>query len=225
MPKPPSATQIKSIQQLTDYFNQQPPEQVAEWFAQTIIADTQLKKKWQIHLLLASGSPANYKKVLTQALPKKVLVHGPNMWSKVGKYFDDASKLLAFAFEKLDADNSPLNNEQQFEWLMQAFERLSLVLGTINDSGGYRLELEEQLSERLISRFHQLEWPLAKKAEWLQEHQYKYDVFPYIPEHFALPAELAAAFDQLEKAQKTQPDEPSNVSMALLKRLNNGDDA
>lgn len=225
MPKPPSAAQIKSMQQLTDYFNQQPPEQVAEWFAQAIIADTQLKKQWQIHLLLVTGNPANYKKILTQALPKKVLVHGPNIWSKVGKYFDDASKLLAFAFEKLDADNSPLNNEQQFEWLMQAFERLSLVLGTINDSGGYRLELEEQLSERLISRFHQLEWPLAKKAEWLQEHQYKYDVFPYIPEHFALPAELAAAFDQLEKAQKTQPDEPSNVSMALLKRLNNGDDA
>ncbi|WP_162230769.1 hypothetical protein [Marinagarivorans algicola] len=225
MPKPPSATQIKSIQQLTDYFNQQPPEQVAEWFAQTIIADTQLKKKWQIHLLLASGSPANYKKVLTQALPKKVLVHGPNMWSKVGKYFNDANELLSLVFEQLDTDNNPLNNEQKFEWLMQAFERLNLVLGTIDDSGGYRLALEEQLSERLISRFNRLEWPLAKKAEWLQEYQYKHDVFPYIPEHFALPAELATAFEQLEAAKEAQPDVPGNVSMALLERLNNGDSA
>ena len=215
-------------EQLKTFLQQQAPEQVAEWLANTVMADKHLKKQWQIKLLLTNGKPSDYKKFLTQALPKKELICTPNLWRKVGMYFDDAETLFELAFENLDQtdspldsrplNTSPLSNEQQFTWLMQAFERLNLVLQSMDDSGGYRLELEGQLSARLVQCFHQLDWPLEKKAAWLHEHEYKYDVFPYIPEQFELPAELAIAF-----AKQAQANSPDNVSMTLLERLKNGE--
>ncbi|MFT6467186.1 MAG: hypothetical protein ACJARQ_000331 [Oleispira sp.] len=186
--------------QLSEFLQQQTPEQVAQWLLETISADKGLQKQWKIKLLLASGNASDYKKLLTQALPKKDLLVTPNLWRKVGLYFADAEALFELAFAQLDDNslNGPLNGqlsgEQQFTWLMQAFERLNTVLQGIDDSGGYRLELVEQLTARLVHCFHQLPWPPAQKANWLHEHQCKYDVFPYIPEQFALPADVHAAF-------------------------------
>lgn len=217
-------SKLTFTEQLNAFLQQQPPEQVVEWLVNTVATDKNLKKQWQIKLLLASGKPSDYKKLLTQALPKKELRHTPNVWHKVGLYFSSAEALFALAFEQLDApnpNNNLLNNEQQFTWLMQAFERLNLILQTIDDSGGYRLGLLKQLSERLVQRFHKLDWSLEKKASWLHEHQFKYDVFPYIPEQFDLPADLAAAFAN-QSNEQAQPSAPDNVSMALLDRLKNG---
>ncbi|VUD56337.1 hypothetical protein TDB9533_01992 [Thalassocella blandensis] len=205
-------------QQLLDFLNQQPSEQVAQWLADTICTDKELKKQWQARLLLASNKPADYKKLLTQALPKKELLATSNLWRKVGHYFYEAETLFQLAFAQLDSQindegakdetckqSGPLTNEQQFTWLMQAFERLNLVLEGIDDSGGYRLNLEEELGERLITCFQQLDWSVEKKAAWLQEHQYKYDVFPYIPEQFNLPDALDQAFSAIvnEKTKNT----------------------
>ena len=207
--------------QLSEFLQQQAPEQVAQWLLETISADKRLQKQWQIKLLLASGNPSDYKKLLTQALPKKDLRVTPNLWRKVDLYFAEAEVLFELAFAQLD-DNS-LSDEQQFTWLLQAFERLNIVLQGIDDSGGYRLELVEQLTHRLVHCFHQLPWSPAQKASWLDEHQYKYDVFPYIPEQFELPADVQAAFvGQANNKQpsKVQPhDVADNVSMALLNRL------
>lgn len=208
-------------QQFMVFLQQQPPAQVAEWFAQTITADKSLKKHWQIKLLLASGKPGDYKKSLTQALPKKELLVTPNLWRKVGLYFYDAEALFALAFESLEQADCPLNNAQQFTWLMQAFERMNLVLETIDDSGGYRLNLVEHLGARLVRSFHQLDWPLEQKVAWLIEHQYKYDVFPYIPEQFELPENLAAAFTR-QQSEQAKANTPENVSMALLEKLKGG---
>lgn len=210
--------------QLMAFFQNQPPEQVAQWLAETITADKHLKKQWQAKLLLASGKPSDYKKFLTLALPKKQLAVTSNLWRKVGLYFQDAEDLFSLAFEQLEQSDYPLNNDQQFTWLMQAFERMNTVLDTIDDSGGYRLNLVEQLSTRLIHCFHQLDWPLEKKASWLREHQFKYDVFPYTPVEFKLPDDLNAVFAQPQKeqaqpTQSTQGAMPSNVSMALLDNI------
>ena len=215
----------KLTKQLSEFLQQQTPEQVATWLVETISADKGLQKQWQIKLLLASGKTSDYKKLLTQALPKKELLVTPNLWRKVGLYFADAEALFELAFAQLDDNslNGPLNgqlsDEQQFTWLMQAFERLNTVLQGIDDSGGYRLELVEQLTARLVECFHQLPWSPAQKANWLHEHQCKYDVFPYIPEQFELPANVHAAF--VGQANNAQPEAiDTNVSMALLKRLN-----
>lgn len=209
-------------EQLTAFFQQQPPEQVAQWLAQTIAADKALKKQWQAKLLLASGKPGDYKKLLTKALPKKELLHTPNLWRKVGIYFDDAEALFALAFEQLDQGDCPLDNEQQFSWLMQAFERLNNVLEAIDDSGGYRLQLVEQLSTRLVVCFHQLAWPLEQKVNWLHEYRFQYEVFPYIPEQFDLPEDLNTAFERQhsEHTRSAPANLSDKVSMALLERLN-----
>ena len=212
-------TKATFTQQLNKFLQQQSPEQVTQWLLHTITADKTLKKQWQIKLLLASGKTSDYKKLLTQALPKKELLVTPNLWRKVALYFDDAEALFELAFEQLDQTPCPLNNEQQFTWLMQAFERLNTVVQSIDDSGGYRLALVEQLTLRLVQCFHQLPWPIEQKVNWLYEHQYKYDVFPYIPEQFELPADVHAAF--VGQANNAQPEaSDTNVSMALLKRLN-----
>ena len=204
--------------QLSEFLQQQAPEQVAQWLLETISADKRLQKQWQIKLLLASGNPSDYKKLLTQALPKKDLRVTPNLWRKVDLYFAEAEVLFELAFAQLDDNalsdslnsslngqlNGQLSDEQQFTWLLQAFERLNIVLQGIDDSGGYRLELVEQLTHRLVHCFHQLPWSPAQKASWLHEHQYKYDVFPYIPEQFELPADVHAAF--VGQANNAQPD-------------------
>lgn len=209
----------KFTKQLSEFLQQQTPEQVATWLVETISADKALQKQWQIKLLLSSGKTGDYKKLLTQALPKKELLATPNLWRKVGQYFYQAEALFALAFEQLEQNDCPLTNEQQFTWLLQAFERLNTVLQSIDDSGGYRLELVEQLTARLVECFHQLPWSPAQKANWLHEHQCKYDVFPYIPEQFALPTDVHDAF--VGQANNAQPDaSDTNVSMALLKRLN-----
>lgn len=216
-------------EQLTAFLQSQPPEQVAQWLVNTVQVDKNLKKQWQIKLLLASGKPSDYKKLLTQALPKKELLLTSSLWRKVGLYFDDAEALFAFAFDALDQPQCPLNNEQQFTWLMQAFARLNFVLETIDDSGGYRLNLVEQLGGRLVHCFHHLAWPLEEKAAWLREHQFKYDVFPYIPEQFELPADLQAAFVELasQRASQTEhlasltEDLPNNVSLDFLQAFKN----
>lgn len=217
-------TKPSLTQQLTEYFQKQPPEFVAQWFAETVVSDKQLKKQWQIKLLLASGKTSDYKKLLTQALPKKELLRTASLWRKVAEYFADAEVLFALAFEHLDLEDGSLTNEQQFTWLMQAFERLNFVLEGIDDSGGYRLVLVEQLSERLVRCFHQLDWPQEHKVDWLHEHQYKYDVFPYIPEQFDLPKALQAAFARQPNpaALASQAELSDKVSMALMARLNNG---
>ena len=70
--------------QLNEFLQQQAPEQVATWLVETISADKGLQKQWKIKLLLASGNASDYKKLLTQALPKKDLLVTPNLWRKVG---------------------------------------------------------------------------------------------------------------------------------------------
>ncbi len=122
------------------------------------------------------------------------------------------------AFNELDSESSPLNNEQQFIWLMQAYERLNLVLETIDDSGGYRLDLERELGSRLIPCFHRLDWSVEKKAKWLQEHRSKYIVFPWIPDHFGLDTELAEAYAKLAGADTGS----DSISFALMDKLNQG---
>lgn len=212
----------KFTEQLTAFLLQHPSERLAEWLAETVASDKSLKKQWQIIMLLSGGKPSDYKKLLTQALPRKDLIGVPNMWHKVGAYFAEAEDLLALAFAQLDNSDTPLTNEQQFTWLLQAFERLNYVLEQIDDSGGYRLDLEAELGARLVHCFYALDWPVDKKANWLLEYRYKYDVFPYIPAQFELKGELAAVFARLnaEKEQEqTQADKLDNVSMALLNRL------
>ena len=69
----------KFTKQLSEFLQQQAPEQVTQWLVQTISADKGLQKQWQIKLLLASGNASDYKKLLTQALPKKDLLVTPQM--------------------------------------------------------------------------------------------------------------------------------------------------
>lgn len=213
-------------QQLMEYLSSLPADELAAKFAEVVEQDKALKKQWQVRLMLVDGKPASFKKVITKALPKKVLVMPPNLWRKVGIYFADALAVFVLAFAELDR----LTTQQQFDWLIQAFEQLNLVIEQIDDSGGYRFELVDELSSRLIACFHQLDWSVEQKAQWLREHQFKYDVFADIPRQFALTDELEKAFDALPTQNEFDCDfdeyddmpgfeVPSNVSLALLNKL------
>lgn len=215
---------------LDSYLQGLSKDQLITLLATQIENDKVLTKQWQARLQVQSAiqkgkSPVNeLKKQITKALPKKELLMQRNLGSKVNQYFANAVEQFAFIdqlLEELNESEEPITTEQHFTLTCHAFERLNLVLQTIDDSWGYRFELEEKLSEQLIALFHKLPWDNAKKANWLvAELDNGLDVFPWIPDHFQLEAALRAEFEQVSvKAQQKLVDKVDNVvSLVNVKR-------
>ena len=61
------------------------------------------------------------------------------------------------------------------------------------------VDLEGKLNERLCTLFNQQVWSDDKKAEWIFEHYktWKYDVFPSVPDDFALSTSVNKLFINL----------------------------
>jgi len=144
-------------------------------------------------------------KLITKALPKKQ-VWG---WSEVRSYFAEADSLFEMilpAIEKQPVD-------QQWKLNLKALVRLNTVLEGIDDSGGFRYEIEGQLNQNLSELFNQLSWSDEQKAQWIFEHfeDYKYDVFPSVPHDFDITPSVNTLF-------------LSQCAAAIEKRLQTGVD-
>jgi len=146
--------------------------------------------KWL--LMMASDKQAmgssELSKLITKALPKEQ-VWG---WSEVQGYFADADSM----FEMILPAIAKLPIDQQWDLNFKALVRLNKVLEEIDDSGGFRFDIEGQLNDNLMQLFNQLSWSDDKKAQWLFEHfkEYKYDVFPGVPEDFEMTASVNKLF-------------------------------
>ncbi|MFK3872128.1 SWIM zinc finger family protein [Pseudoalteromonas rhizosphaerae] len=127
-------------------------------------------------------------KLITKALPKKP-VWG---WNEVSDYFTDADSLFEMIFPAI----AKLPVEQQWQLNLKALVRLNDVLEEIDDSGGFRFEIEGQLNQNLGELFNQLSWSDEQKAQWIFEHfeDYKYDVFPSVPHDFDITPSVNALF-------------------------------
>ncbi|WP_076923107.1 SWIM zinc finger domain-containing protein [Pseudoalteromonas sp. SK20] len=127
-------------------------------------------------------------KLITKALPKTP-VWG---WNEVSSYFAGADSL----FELILPAIAKLPVEQQWKLTLKALVRLNDVLEEIDDSGGFRFEIEGQLNQNLSELFNQQPWSDEQKAQWIFEHfaDYKYDVFPRVPEDFEITPSVNALF-------------------------------
>ncbi|MDQ9090333.1 SWIM zinc finger family protein [Pseudoalteromonas haloplanktis] len=127
-------------------------------------------------------------KLITKALPKKQ-VWG---WSEVNSYFAEADSL----FEMILPAIAKLPIEQQWQLNLKALIRFNTVLEHIDDSGGFRFEIEGSLNQNLSELFNQLPWSDEQKAQWIFEHfvDYKYDVFPSVPHDFNITPSVNTLF-------------------------------
>ncbi|MDN3380482.1 MULTISPECIES: SWIM zinc finger family protein [unclassified Pseudoalteromonas] len=127
-------------------------------------------------------------KLITKALPEEQVWD----WNEVSGYFADADSLFELIFPAI----AKLPVEQQWQLNLKALVRLNDVLEGIDDSGGFRYEIEGQLNQNLSELFNQLSWPDEQKAQWIFEHfaDYKYDVFPSVPHDFNITPSVNTLF-------------------------------
>jgi len=131
---------------------------------------------------------AQLSKLINKALPAQ----GVWEWNEVKHYFADAEDLFEVIFPAIEK----CSLEKQWQLILKALQRLNKVLDQIDDSGGYRFAIEEELKQKLVALFNQQSWSDEKKADWLFDHfrSYQYDIFPAVPEDFDLTESVNHAF-------------------------------
>lgn len=162
--------------------------------------------KLEAQIVAEGGTAKSLKKLITKALPKREIF----TYAKSGDYFEVAEN----CFELFFCYTKQLDKESYLSLLLDAHARLNLVLDTIDDSGGFRLELEGTLADELVLTFKALPWNNTEKINWLIALKDKeWDVCPWVPEHFELSEIQLAMYkkkqaeSKLKKAAKEQSDE------------------
>ncbi|WP_337263472.1 MULTISPECIES: SWIM zinc finger family protein [unclassified Serratia (in: enterobacteria)] len=179
-------TEESDEQLLRRYFGQKKTDELIELLLQALRGNESLMKAWLLDARLTSESIslAQLKKMVTKALPSSEIWD----WHEVYGYFSDAEPQLDSIWNAMEK----LPVVEQWALTEHVLKRLNNVLQRIDDSGGHRFTIEGQILEKMPVIFEKLDWPAAKKAQWLFEHlgQTEYDVFPTVDEHFVLSAEV-----------------------------------
>jgi len=181
----------ESIQiELAAWFKQQSPEQLTDFLMGFINRNSNEQARWQLAMINDKGSlnKAKISKMITKVLPAKALWE----WNKVARYFSHADDMFETIFPAIKKYSAVV----QWQLILKALQRLNKVLENIDDSGGCRFDLEGQLKQQLTQLFNQQPWTDKEKAQWVFEHfkEYKYDVFPSVPEDFDLTEKVRASF-------------------------------
>lgn len=146
--------------------------------------------KWQLIMRSEENNvtTGELNKLVTKALPAKEMWE----WNKVSEYFHHANEMFTTIFNLIDK----LTVTEQWKLTLRANQRLNKVLERIDDSGGFRFYIEDELNQRLVRLFNQLPWSDQKKALWIFSHteEYKYDVFPSVPKDFDISPEVKQIF-------------------------------
>lgn len=170
------------MSQLKSWFKQKSVDELSEIILNYIGESAEEQSRWQLAMLNDQGglSGGEIKKMITKALPKK------QVWgySEASAYFHHSDTMFADIFNAIDT----LPVDKQWQLVLHALVRLNTVLEQVDDSGGYRFDLEGELNQRLSTLFNQQTWSDDDKAQWIFDHykDYKYDVFPSVPEDFNL---------------------------------------
>ena len=129
--------------------------------------------------------------MIAKALPAESIWN----WREVSGYFDHADNMFVEIFKAIET----LTADKQWQLILYALVRLNKILEQIDDSNGCRFYIEGQLNQKLPVLFNQQIWPDDEKALWIFEHfkEYKYDVFPSLPEDFSLSPNVTTCFLRL----------------------------
>lgn len=183
----------KRHEQLKNWFNQKTAAQLTDFLMSYIDESEHEFDKWQLMMRSEENSldAAQLSKMISKALPAQ----GVWEWNEVSHYFADAQEMFAVIFPAIEK----LSVAKQWQLILKTLQRLNKVLEQIDDSGGFRFAIEEDLKQKLVALFNQQNWSDEKKAEWLFSHfeHYTYDIFPAVPEDFELTESVNQAF--LEK--------------------------
>lgn len=178
------------MNQLKSWFKQKSADELSEIILNYIGESADEQSRWQLAMLNEQGglNGGEIKKMITKALPKK------QAWSyaEARAYFHHSDNMFVDIFSAID--NLPV--DKQWQLTLHALVRLNTVLEQVDDSGGYRFNLEGELNQRLSRLFNQQTWSDDEKAQWIFEHykEYKYDVFPSVPNDFNLTAPVQHIF-------------------------------
>ena len=175
---------------LINWFKQKPVDELTDILMTYIDDSNNELDKWQLIMRSEENnvSTAEVSKLITKALPAKAVWE----WNKVSDYFSHADQMFTTLFELIET----LSVIEQWKLILKAIQRLNKVLEQIDDSGGFRFYIEGELNQRLVDLFNVLPWSDEKKAQWIFSHteEYKYDVFPSVPEDFTLSPEVKQIF-------------------------------
>ena len=177
---------------------------------QQLERDETLRNQWLMKATLAqkNTSLAELKKLVAKALPEDALYS----WQEVKHYFQLAEPLVDNLWQAM----VQLSVEEQWRLTLHILKRLNDVVAQIDDSGGFRFEIEGQIYLNMAELFEQLSWSTEEKAKWLFDHidQRKYDIFPDVLEHFKIHGEVETclllrcrqALERIEKSSLSDND-------------------
>jgi len=176
--------------QLKNWFKQKNVDELSDILMGYIDESEHEFEKWQVTMRNEENGfdAAQLSKLITKALPAQ----GVWEWNKVKHYFADAQEMFEVIFPAIEK----CSLEKQWQLILKTLQRLNKVLEKIDDSGGFRFTLEEVLKQKLVTLFNQQSWSDQKKADWLFSHfeEFKYDIFPDVPEDFDLTEQVNQAF-------------------------------
>lgn len=198
--------------QLLIWFQQKTVEELSE-ILMTYIDDSEHElNKWQLIMRREENGldAAELSKLITQALPAESMWE----WNEVRSYFADAEVLFEVIFPVIEK----CSPEQQWQLILKALQRLNKVIEHIDDSGGFRFDIEGQLKQKLVTLFNQQAWSDVENADWLFSHFdiYQYDIFPEVPQDFELTGSVNQAF--LNKCSTTLESRLPSVDLSDTKQ-------
>jgi uncharacterized Zn finger protein len=164
---------------LREYFLEFNKEKLIEQLVEIIDADKSLRQDWQLKAQQSRPlSSAELRKLVNASIPLNKHLYRS---ADVRHYFVTIEKIVSFLTEKLDtADKDSL------AILEFTFERIMHALETVDDSVGYRFDMQEQLTKLYMQALEKQQLPPQALAEYifnLWEKPY-YDFLPTVPDDF-----------------------------------------
>lgn len=165
-------------QRIEAYLNKLDKQTLAGQLLEIITNDTGLKQQWSMKadIALNKMDVKAIKKLITAAIPYNKQLY---RYSQVRSYFAKVEPII----DLLDSQLAQLSEEKALSLVDYALQRLSRALVTIDDSGGFRLEVEEQLQALHRFAVEKLTWDKSKLVAYLLKIEASdcADMYPEIP--------------------------------------------
>lgn len=165
-------------QRILAYLNKLDRPRLTGELLEVICSDTGLKQQWSIKadIALNKMDAKAIKKRITSVIPYNKHLH---RYGQVRSYFGKAEAVV----DLLEGQIDQLDAEKALVLVDYALQRLSRALETIDDSGGFRLGMEQCLQQLHCRVIDRLDWDKPRLAAYLvtiDDSDYA-DIYPDIP--------------------------------------------
>ena len=194
------------------------PELVEE-LHKLVLRDSDTLDHWHLKAEIASGSlgAPDIRKRITKAIPYKP--SGLWRYREVAQYFDQAEQALSVLQEPLYS----LEPTDSIKLIIYTAQRLEKTLESIDDSGGYRVDVEAKIKTWFDTVFSSEQWNSKQKAKQviklLFDDKFKYELFnlPHSVSEYLDEKALNNIYQEIEKEWNTLSPENEAYSDALYR--------